>query len=189
MRDFSVVGYGFGRTVRDLDRLQAGEARARELVDGLRRASAAEAHRHQSGDHELTDEGTVSGRAAKGTTSAAAEIANAGADPAMESSRGGPTVESQVVRPSRSSDAEGRVAVRGTVRFFDPGKGFGFISREGGDDVFVHYSQIQGSGYKSLSEGDTVEFDVAPGQKVEIELDRERLQLFDPASGESLLAR
>jgi CspA family cold shock protein len=55
----------------------------------------------------------------------------------------------------------------GTVKFFNAEKGFGFISREQGDDVFVHYSQIQGSGYKSLTEGQTVEFDVAPGRKGE----------------------
>ncbi|MGH8909243.1 MAG: cold-shock protein [Egibacteraceae bacterium] len=55
----------------------------------------------------------------------------------------------------------------GTVKFFNSEKGFGFISREQGDDVFVHYSNIQGSGYKSLDEGQQVEFDVAPGRKGE----------------------
>ncbi|MEX2659512.1 MAG: cold-shock protein [Acidimicrobiales bacterium] len=55
----------------------------------------------------------------------------------------------------------------GTVKFFNAEKGFGFISREQGDDVFVHYSNIQSSGYKSLDEGQTVEFDVAPGRKGE----------------------
>ena len=55
----------------------------------------------------------------------------------------------------------------GTVKFFNAEKGFGFISREGGDDVFVHYSNIQGDGYKSLQEGQSVEFDVAPGRKGE----------------------
>ena len=55
----------------------------------------------------------------------------------------------------------------GTVKFFNNEKGFGFISREQGDDVFVHYSNIQGSGYRSLEEGQRVEFDVAPGRKGE----------------------
>jgi CspA family cold shock protein len=55
----------------------------------------------------------------------------------------------------------------GTVKFFNAEKGFGFISREGGSDVFVHYSNIQGSGYKSLTEGQRVEFDVVPGRKGE----------------------
>ena len=55
----------------------------------------------------------------------------------------------------------------GTVKFFNAEKGFGFISREGGADVFVHFSNIEGSGYKSLQEGDKVEFEVAPGRKGE----------------------
>ena len=55
----------------------------------------------------------------------------------------------------------------GTVKFFNSEKGFGFISREGADDVFVHYSNIQGNGYRSLDEGPRVEFDVAPGRKGE----------------------
>ena len=55
----------------------------------------------------------------------------------------------------------------GTVKFFNSEKGFGFISREQGEDVFVHYSNIQGSGYKTLEEGQRVEFDVAPGRKGE----------------------
>jgi CspA family cold shock protein len=55
----------------------------------------------------------------------------------------------------------------GTVKFFNSEKGYGFISREQGEDVFVHYSNIQGSGYRSLQEGQQVEFDVAPGRKGE----------------------
>ena len=63
---------------------------------------------------------------------------------------------------------EKRVFVaQGTVKFFNAEKGFGFISREQGDDVFVHFSNIQGEGYKSLDEGQRVEFDVAPGKKGE----------------------
>jgi cold shock protein len=64
-------------------------------------------------------------------------------------------------------DNKGNVMASGTVKFFNAEKGFGFISREGGEDVFVHFSNIEGSGYKSLQEGDKVEFDVAPGRKGE----------------------
>jgi CspA family cold shock protein len=55
----------------------------------------------------------------------------------------------------------------GTVKFFNAEKGFGFISRPSGDDVFVHFSNIVGDGYKSLDEGQNVEFDLAPGRKGE----------------------
>jgi len=51
------------------------------------------------------------------------------------------------------------------VKFFNAEKGYGFISREGEGDLFVHYSNIQGNGYKTLNEGQAVEFDVAPGRK------------------------
>jgi cold shock protein len=62
--------------------------------------------------------------------------------------------------------AEKRVFVtQGTVKFFNADKGYGFISREQGDDVFVHFSAIQSSGYKSLDEGQRVEFEVGQGQK------------------------
>lgn len=55
----------------------------------------------------------------------------------------------------------------GTVKWFNAEKGYGFISREQGGDVFVHFSAIQGTGYKSLEEGQAVEFDVVQGQKGE----------------------
>jgi cold shock protein len=53
----------------------------------------------------------------------------------------------------------------GTVKWFNPDKGFGFISREDGDDVFVHFSAIQGDGYRNLEENQKVEFDVTQGPK------------------------
>jgi CspA family cold shock protein len=54
---------------------------------------------------------------------------------------------------------------KGTVKWFDNAKGFGFISREGGSDVFVHHTAILGEGYKSLAEGQQVEFEVTKGPK------------------------
>jgi len=53
----------------------------------------------------------------------------------------------------------------GTVKFFNAQKGFGFITREDGPDVFVHFSNIEGSGYRSLDEGQQVEFEVGQGPK------------------------
>jgi CspA family cold shock protein len=53
----------------------------------------------------------------------------------------------------------------GTVKWFNEAKGFGFISQEGGEDVFVHFSAIQMDGFKTLAEGDRVEFEVTRGPK------------------------
>jgi CspA family cold shock protein len=53
----------------------------------------------------------------------------------------------------------------GTVKWFNDSKGFGFITQENGDDVFVHHSAITGEGFKSLAEGDKVSFDVVKGPK------------------------
>jgi cold shock protein len=57
------------------------------------------------------------------------------------------------------------VLAEGTVKWFSNEKGFGFISREGGDDVFVHHSKIDMDGYRSLTEGQRVEFEVEEGPK------------------------
>ena len=54
---------------------------------------------------------------------------------------------------------------KGTVKWFNESKGFGFITREDGEDVFAHYSAIKGEGFKTLSEGDSVFFDVVEGDK------------------------
>ena len=63
------------------------------------------------------------------------------------------------------SSNESELMPTGTVKFFNSEKGFGFIAVEGGEDVFVHYSNIAGDGYRSLDEGQTVEFEVGPGRK------------------------
>jgi CspA family cold shock protein len=59
----------------------------------------------------------------------------------------------------------GLVVAQGTVKWFNAEKGYGFIAVDGGQDVFVHYSAIQAEGYRSLEEGQRVEFDVTQGQK------------------------
>ncbi|MEN3041834.1 MAG: cold-shock protein [Fervidobacterium sp.] len=55
--------------------------------------------------------------------------------------------------------------MKGTVKWFDSSKGYGFITGENGQDVFVHFSAIQMNGFKTLKEGDKVEFDIQNGQK------------------------
>jgi CspA family cold shock protein len=55
--------------------------------------------------------------------------------------------------------------IKGTVKWFNNAKGYGFLGRDGGADVFIHYSAITSDGYKSLQEGDQVEFEIVQGQK------------------------
>ena len=55
--------------------------------------------------------------------------------------------------------------LQGTVKWFNEAKGFGFIEQEEGKDIFVHYSAIEGEGFKTLNEGDKVEFDIVEGPK------------------------
>jgi len=57
------------------------------------------------------------------------------------------------------------VRVKGTVKWFSNQRGYGFLEHEGGEDVFVHYSAVQGEGFKSLEQGDKVEFEIEQGEK------------------------
>ncbi len=70
---------------------------------------------------------------------------------------------SVVFRVNRGKE-ERHVMAQGTVKWFNPDKGYGFISREDGDDLFVHYSEIQMDGFKTLDEGQAVEFEITTGQ-------------------------
>ena len=66
---------------------------------------------------------------------------------------------------SRNTGIKYMSTITGTVKWFNESKGFGFIEREGGPDVFVHFSAIKGDGFKTLSDGQKVEFTVSDGQK------------------------
>lgn len=86
---------------------------------------------------------------------------------------GGPTGLAGLARPVGSTrnarlckeEKEKLSRTTGTVKWFNNTKGYGFIGQDGGVDVFVHYSAIEGDGYKTLHEGDLVEFEVTQGQK------------------------
>jgi cold shock protein len=66
---------------------------------------------------------------------------------------------------SKSSIGESKKMVNGTVKWFNDSKGFGFIEQENGEDVFCHFSAIEGNGFKSLAEGDSVTFEITKGPK------------------------
>ena len=68
-----------------------------------------------------------------------------------------------ILSPNTGAESESGMA-EGTVKWFNPDKGYGFISREDGDDLFVHFSEIQDEGFKTLDEGQAVSFDITTGQ-------------------------
>jgi len=78
-----------------------------------------------------------------------------------------PELRRGMVLPEHASRGEviGSMRKRGTVKWFNEAKGFGFIQQAGGEDVFVHYSAIQGDGFKTLAEGQAVEFEIVEGPK------------------------
>jgi CspA family cold shock protein len=67
--------------------------------------------------------------------------------------------------PNKAIQVKIMSTITGTVKWFNESKGFGFIEREGGPDVFVHFSAIKGDGFKTLADGQKVEFTVSDGQK------------------------
>ena len=73
--------------------------------------------------------------------------------------------EGEGVAVARDIETQGLAVAQGTVKWFNAEKGYGFIAVDGGADVFVHYTAIQADGYKSLDEGQRVEFEVTQGQK------------------------
>jgi CspA family cold shock protein len=77
----------------------------------------------------------------------------------------GKNQETDQERQSNSNVEVVEVKEQGTVKWFNASKGYGFIQRQTGEDVFVHFSAIQMDGYKSLNEGQTVEFEVKKGPK------------------------
>jgi cold shock protein len=70
----------------------------------------------------------------------------------------------RALRPGSLQEVRGKMA-NGTVKWFSPKKGYGFITMEDGQEVFVHYSAIDGAGFRSLEQGERVEFEVAQGPK------------------------
>lgn len=70
-----------------------------------------------------------------------------------------------IASPDGENEERVMARINGTVKWFNDAKGYGFIAREGGPDVFVHFSAIQMGGFRSLVEGDKVEFEIVQGQK------------------------
>ncbi len=74
-------------------------------------------------------------------------------------------IDPQAVPETPAGNKEVRPVARGRVKWFNASKGYGFISRDDGSDVFVHFSAIQGDGFKTLDEGQEVEFEIIDGKK------------------------
>jgi CspA family cold shock protein len=81
--------------------------------------------------------------------------------PIPDAGSSGSTYERPIVKAQRRE----KKMPNGTVKFFNAEKGYGFLSRGDGEDVFVHYTNIEGSGFRTLETGQEVEFEIAPGRK------------------------
>jgi cold shock protein len=80
-------------------------------------------------------------------------------------------VDAAVSRGRAKIKGSRKLMQTGTVKFFNTEKGYGFITRPDGDEVFVHYSNVAGSGFRNLDEGQAVEFEIGPGRKGDEALD------------------
>jgi len=83
----------------------------------------------------------------------------------MRTNLAGPPLDFSPALGGPQNKGEHVERLKGTVKWFNNAKGYGFLGRDDGPDVFVHYSAITSEGYKSLQEGDTVEFEIVQGQK------------------------
>ena len=79
--------------------------------------------------------------------------------------RGAPAARPAAGAATATAPTGDGTRMRGAVKWFNEGKGFGFIADDSGEDVFVHFSAISGDGFRTLQEGDRVEYDVVPGAK------------------------
>src|SRR5262245_24586809 len=109
---------------------------------------------------------TLAGRAGKGSSRRAVSRPHRNPSPAFRDSlaKGKWRARPQPWRGAAGTIKKVKMA-QGTVKWFNGDKGYGFIAVEGGPDVFVHFSAITGDGYRSLEEGQKVEFDITQGQK------------------------